>query len=115
MHDLSAFRSNIDAVAARLASRGFKLEVEDFRSLDALRRAAISEAEQLKAERNQASQQIAAARKAGEDTSARQAEVRQIGERITELDKRVAELDDAFREKLAGIPNLPHESVPVGK
>ena len=39
----------------------------------------------------------------------------QIGERIAELDKRVAELDDAFREQLAGIPNMPHESVPVGK
>lgn len=115
MHDLSVFRSNIDAVAARLATRGFKLDVEDFRSLDSLRRAAISETERLKAERNQASQEIAAARKAGEDTSARQAEVRQTGERIAELDKRVAELDDAFREKLAGIPNAPHESVPVGK
>ena len=77
MHDLSVFRSNIDAIAARLATRGFKLDVEDFRSLDSLRRAAISETERLKADRNQASQEIAAARKAGEDTSARQAEVRQ--------------------------------------
>lgn len=115
MHDLSVFRSNIDAIAARLASRGFKLDVDEFRSLDALRRAAISETERLKAERNQASQKIAAARKAGEDTSARQAEVRQIGERTAELDKRVAELDDAFRERLASIPNMPHESVPSGK
>src|SRR3954453_4543982 len=111
MHDLSVFRSNIDAIAARLATRGFKLDVEDFRSVDSLRRPAISETERLKAERNQASQEIAPARKAGEDTTARQAEVRQTGERLAKLDKRVAELDDAFREKLAGIPNVPHESV----
>src|SRR4051794_20106261 len=115
MHDLSAFRSNLDSVAERLASRNFNLDTERFRSLDAERRAAISETEQLKAQRNSASQEIAALRKAGQDTNARQADVRAIGDRITSLDKRVGELESAFREQLAGIPNLPHESVPLGK
>src|SRR3954454_14613787 len=112
MHDLSAFRNNLDAMAGRLASRGFTLDVEEFRTLDAERRTAISETERLKASRNQASQEIAAARKAGEDTSSRQAEVRQIGDQITGLDDRVRQLDEAFREKLASLPNVPHESVP---
>ena len=50
----------------------------------------------------------------GKDTTARQAEVRGIGEQISALDERVKEVDERFREVLAGIPNIPHESVPVG-
>jgi seryl-tRNA synthetase len=115
MLDLSYFRANLDAVAARLADRGFVLDVEAFRSLDAERRAALTEAERLKARRNAESAEIAKKRKAGEDTSAAQAAVREIGERIAELDKRAAEVDARFRELMTGIPNVPHESVPVGK
>src|SRR5687768_12599537 len=115
MHDIPGFRNNLDAIAERLASRGFTIDKEEFRALDAERRAAIAEAENLKADRNAASQKIAQAKRAGEDTAARQAEVRAIGDRITSLDERVKELDEAFRERLAGIPNLPHESVPAGK
>lgn len=115
MHDLGAFRTNLDEVASRLATRGFSLDVAAFRLLDTERRAAISEAETLKAERNAASLAIQALRKAGEDTEARQAEVRAIGDRITVLDERVKELEEGFRERLASIPNLPHESVPVGR
>jgi seryl-tRNA synthetase len=115
MHDLSSFRTNLEAIAAKLGSRGFVLDVDEFRALDSERRAAVTEAEQLKAARNEASQQIAALRKAGQDTSARQAEVRATGERISVLDERVKQLDDSFRERLAGIPNVPHESVPEGR
>lgn len=115
MHDLAAFRTNLDAMADRLASRGFSLDKEEFRTLDAERRAALTEAEQLKADRNKASAEIAQLRKGGQDTSARQAEVRAIGERISGLDERVKQLDDSFRERLASIPNMPHESVPVGR
>src|SRR5689334_11194747 len=114
MHDLAGFRTNLDAMADRLASRGFPLDKEEFRTLDAERRAALTEAEQLKADRNKASTEIAQLRKAGQDTSSRQAEVRAIGDRISGLDERVKQLDDAFRERLASIPNVPHESVPVG-
>ena len=51
MHDLSYFRANLDAVASRLAARGFALNVEEFRQLDQRRRAAVTETEQLKARR----------------------------------------------------------------
>jgi seryl-tRNA synthetase len=54
-------------------------------------------------------------RKAGEDTSGRQQEVREIGTRVAALDEQVKALDESFRELLAGIPNLPHESVPAGR
>ena len=87
MHDLNAFRTNLDAMAERLASRGFLIDTQEFRTLDAERRAALTETERLKAERNKGSAEIAQLRKAGEDTSARQSEVRAIGERIAGLDE----------------------------
>ncbi len=114
MHDLGYFRANLDAIAARLASRGFTLDVEEFRSLDARRRAAVTEAEELRARRNAESQEIGRRKKAGEDTSTLQAEVRALGDRIAELEEQVKALDEDFRSRLASIPNVPHESVPVG-
>ncbi|HTS78451.1 MAG TPA: serine--tRNA ligase [Bryobacteraceae bacterium] len=115
MYDLSFFRNNLDAIAKRLADRPFVLDVEAFHKLDTERRAALTESEQLKAKRNTASQEIAKLRKSGADTSVQQAEVRAIGERIASLDQKGAELDDAFRQLMAGVPNLPHESVPTGR
>jgi seryl-tRNA synthetase len=115
MHDLSFFRTNLDAVAERLATRGFTFDVEAFRAMDAERRAALTESESLKAERNTQSMEIGKLKKAGADTTELQAKVRAMGERAAELEKRAGELDDQFRELLAGIPNTPHESVPVGK
>lgn len=114
MHDLSFFRANLDAIAARLADRGLKLNVEEIRELDQRRRAAVTEAETLKARRNAESGEIARLRKAGADTSAQQQMVREIGDRIAALDEQVKALDEQFRLMLAGIPNLPHESVPTG-
>ncbi len=114
MYDLAFFRGNLDAIAERLAARGFQLDVQEFRDLDARRRAAVSETEQLKARRNAESNEIAKLRKQGVDTSERQAEMRATGDRIAELDQRVAALDEEFRQALASIPNLPHESVPAG-
>ncbi len=115
MHDLAFFRANLESVSARLATRGNSVSLDNFQDLDNRRRAAITEAEELKAERNKASGEIASLRKRNVDTSAQQAKVREIGDRIKGLDDRVKTLDDEFREVLAGIPNLPHESVPVGR
>jgi seryl-tRNA synthetase len=115
MHDLSFFRSNFERVAERLSTRGSVPNLEQFRELDQKRRAAISETEQLKAKVNAESAEIGKLRKQGLDTSSRQEEVRRSKERIASLDDQVKSLDGEFRELLAGIPNLPHESVPVGK
>jgi seryl-tRNA synthetase len=115
MHDLSLFRANLDSIAQRLATRGFQLNTEDFRSLDTERRAAITESEQLKAQKNTESGEIAKLRKQGLDAEDRQQKVRSMGERISALDEKVKELDESFRTMLAGIPNIPHESVPAGK
>ncbi|HEY1204574.1 MAG: serine--tRNA ligase [Bryobacteraceae bacterium] len=114
MHDLNFFRSNLVAVAARLSTRGFTLNVEEFRDLDARRRAAVTEAEQLKALKNAESAEVGKLRRQGIDTSERQQKVRELDNRIASLDEQAARLGEEFREALASVPNLPHESVPVG-
>ncbi len=115
MHDLSFFRANLDSIAQRLATRGFQLDVEQFRALDIERRAALTDAEQLKAQKNAKSAEVGRLRKDGQDTAALQEDVRQIGDRIAVLDEKAKAVDEAFRGLLAGVPNIPHESVPVGK
>ncbi|MGA2771490.1 MAG: serine--tRNA ligase [Bryobacteraceae bacterium] len=115
MHDLSYFRSNFDRIAQRLATRGDVSSLDRFRELDGKRRAAISQSERLKARRNAETAEIAQLRREGADTTARQAQMRAIGGEISSLDEQVKTLDEEFRDLLAGIPNVPHESVPVGK
>src|SRR5215475_2558299 len=115
MLDLAYFRANFDQVAARLATRGGSLPLDGFRDLDRKRRAAITEAEQLKAHKNAESQKIGQLKKSGADTTELQATIRAMGDRIAALDKDVEAVDEEFRSLLAGIPNIPHESVPTGK
>jgi seryl-tRNA synthetase len=115
MHDIANFRANLEAIASRLATRGFTLDVEAFKSIDQRRRAALTEAETLKARRNADSQEIGRRKKSGEDTEALQAEMRLLGEQASGLEKTAAALDEEFRSLLAGIPNLPHDSVPAGR
>jgi seryl-tRNA synthetase len=115
MHDLSTFRTNLDAIAARLADRGFTLDVEAFRKLDLERRAAVTQSEQLKAQKKAETQEIGKLRQAGEDASARQSAVRELDGKIAAFDEQAKSLDEKFRELLAGVPNVPHESVPKGK
>jgi seryl-tRNA synthetase len=115
VYDLTFFRQNLESIASRLTDRGFTLDVEVFRKLDAERRAAVTHSEQLKAQRNAETQEIGKLRKAGEDTTERQQKVREMGERIAALDLAAGELDEQFRQMLAGVPNTPHPSVPAGK
>ena len=115
MHDLNFFRSHLDEMRQRLATRGFVLDLEAFQDLDKRRRQCVTESEQLKAERNQATAEIGKLRKEGVDTAEKQQAVRAMGERMTELDQQAAKLDYEFRAVLARVPNIPHESVPLGK
>jgi seryl-tRNA synthetase len=115
MHDLSYFRSNFDRIAQRLATRGDVSSLEQFRELDRQRRDMISVAEQLRAQVNAESAAIGKLRREGADTSQLQEQVRAKKEVIANRDELVKSLDVAFRDLLAGIPNVPHESVPVGR
>jgi len=115
MHDLSYFRNNLDAVAERLSTRGFEFSLERFRELDSSRRSAIRETEELKAKKNASSEEIGKLKRQGVDTSEQQKQIRDLGDRISGLDKNVEQIDEEFKLLLAGIPNVPDESVPVGK
>src|SRR6266700_2512240 len=107
MYDLSFFRNNLDAIDKRLRDRGFSLDLEEFRKLDTERRAALNEAQQLMAQKNAETQEIGKLKRTGEDTSARQQKVREMGDRITLLEQQASVLDESFRELMAGIPNTP--------
>ena len=115
MHDLAYFRNNFDQVAARLATRNNPPNLDRFRELDIRRRAAITQAEQLQAKANEASTEIGKLRKAGTDTAALQEQQRAMKAQIAELNDQRDAIDAEFKELLMGVPNVPHESVPVGK
>jgi seryl-tRNA synthetase len=115
MHDLPHFRKNFEQMAARLATRSNPPNLDKFRELDGKRRSAITQTEQLKARVNEQSSEIGKRRKEGVDTSGQQEQVRALKAEIAALDEQVKSVDAEFQELLAGIPNVPHESVPVGK
>jgi seryl-tRNA synthetase len=115
MHDLSFFRSHFDQIAERLATRSNPPALDRFRDLDQKRRAAISQSEPKKAEVNAMSAAIGKLRSQGADTSGAQEQVRRLKAEVAALDEQVKSVDQEFQELLSGIPNTPHESVPVGR
>ena len=114
MHDLSYFREHLDVFAEMAKKRGAALDLDAFRTLDRERRELITSTEQLKAQRNKASDEIARLKKEKQNTDALIAEMKQVSERIKSADERIAQLDSTQRAFLLTIPNVPHISVPVG-
>ena len=117
MLDLGFVRDNLPAVEEKLRQRGLDpaAVLQDFHTLDAQRRQAITEAETTKARRNRSSEEIAKLKKSGQDASALMAETKAWREKIQELEKVAEEQQGRMQEILAGIPNLPSDSVPVGQ
>jgi seryl-tRNA synthetase len=115
MLDIQLLRKDIDAVAQRLATRGFQLDVATFRALEAERKQLQTQTEDLQARRNTLSKQIGMLKGKGEDASAPMAEVAGIGDTLKASAVRLAEIQDQIADAMMSIPNLPHESVPVGK
>src|ERR1035441_5954729 len=116
MLDLNFVRENLPLVEEKLRQRGMDpaAVLKDFREVDTQRRQAITEAETSKAQRNKASEKIAKLKKSGQDASAAMAQTKDLREKIQTLEKTAADLDARLRDILAGIPNLPHASVPIG-
>jgi seryl-tRNA synthetase len=114
MYDLAWFRANFDRIAERLQTRSNPPNLDAYRELDKRRRAAIAESEQLKARKNADSIEIGKLRQAGVDTTERQQQVRAMADRIKALADEENAAEESFHKLLEGIPNLPHESVPVG-
>src|SRR5687768_11551063 len=118
MLDLNYVRENFERVRAALKARGFPPAcMDDFGLADAERRRLIGESDQLNAQRNSSSREIGILIKEGkrEEADARRHEVNQLKERIAELDAARDEAEARMRELLTTVPNVPHESVPVGK
>ena len=118
MLDLNYVRENLGQVRARLQTRGVAPEALDsFAEADAERRRIIAESDQLNAERNSASREIGSLMKDGKkgEAEGRRHEVNQLKERIAELDRLREEAEARMHELLSTLPNIPHESVPVGK
>ncbi|HEX6907424.1 MAG TPA: serine--tRNA ligase, partial [Terriglobales bacterium] len=108
---------HLPQVEEKLAQRGMKAAevLGQFRELDGVRRQHITELESLQARRNRASEEIARLKKDKQDASAQIAETKELREKIQALEGKAQEEDARLRELLAGIPNMPNASVPVGK
>ncbi|MBD3379546.1 MAG: serine--tRNA ligase [Candidatus Omnitrophica bacterium] len=116
MLDPKFIREDPDAVRRSLEIRGDDVSlVDEFLSLDEARRNKIQEVEELKSEKNRASKSIGELIKKGENAEAAKEEVKKLNEKINELDRELKEIEAGFGGLLDTIPNIPHESVPVGK
>jgi seryl-tRNA synthetase len=116
MLDLAFVRDNLPVLEEKLRQRGMDpAEVlKDFREIDTQRRQAITQMENLKAERNRASENIAGLKKSGQDATAEVEKTKALREKSQELEKAAEEQDARLRQILTNIPNVPHTSVPVG-
>lgn len=115
MLDLKRIQKQPEILAKALKDRHSSLTIEDFQKMDAERRAYIAEVEELKSRRNQASQEVARMKRAGQDTTALLADLGELSARIKALDVQTDEARAKVEEWLMGVPNIPDASVPVGR
>lgn len=115
MLDIKLFRSNPEAIIESLRKRGADAApVEAVLNLDKEKREILAESESLKNRRNVVSDEIAAAKKAGGDSQDKILEMRNVSQTIKELDEKIRQVDEKIEEYILGIPNVLHESVPLG-
>jgi seryl-tRNA synthetase len=117
MLDLNFVRENLALVEEKLRQRGMNAAeiLKDFSVIDTERRQAITQTETLQARRNRASEEIAKLKKNGQDATTAIQETKELREQIQESERKSVEADARLRDILTALPNLPHESVPVGK
>ena len=114
MLEIKFVSQNISAVEKALNARGYQIDLAMFKKCDDERRVVLQEIEALRHQRNVVSDQIAAMKKAGDNTEDVVIEMRTVSSRIKNLDKRLAENQRGIADILLGIPNIPHISVPIG-
>jgi len=118
MLDLNYVRENLESVRAALVKRSMPgTSLDDFTQADAERRQLIGESDQLNAERNAASREIGTLMKDGQRAKAdvRRKGVNELKDRIAELDQKREQAEARIHELLSTLPNIPHESVPIGR
>jgi seryl-tRNA synthetase len=115
MHDIKFVRENLDRVKERLAARGGSIDWERYGALDKERREALAESERLKERKNRLSGEIGKLKKSGGDAAALMKEVEGLSEAIRRAEANLPEIEARFDEFMLTLPNLPHESVPLGR
>ncbi|MEL7635756.1 MULTISPECIES: serine--tRNA ligase [Sporomusa] len=115
MLDIKFLRDNPEKVEQALQNRGAAMSLDEFLGREKERRELLAEVEVLKNKRNTVSQEISKKKKAGENADDMIVEMREVGDRIGVIDARVKETEAALAAILMNIPNMPHQSVPVGK
>jgi seryl-tRNA synthetase len=119
MLDIKLVRERTDFVRQRLATRGAgdETHIDEVLKLDEQRRKSLAEVEALKAQRNRASKEIGTlmGQKKLAEAETKKKEMRELGDRVTQLDRQAAEAETARNQLMLRLPNLPHESVPTGK
>lgn len=115
MLEIKFVRQNLQQIEKSLENRGETADLESFKHCDTQRKALLLEIEDLRHRRNVVSEQIAAMKRNKEDTDDLVAEMRQVADRIKELDQDLSKNEDQINHILFRIPNLPHNSVPIGK
>jgi len=114
MLDAKMIRSNPEKVEAALRKRKITGALDEFLKLDERRRQILVRVEELKSFRNKSSQEVGKLKKAGQDPTELMERVREVGKEIAALDDEVKDVEAQLERILLNIPNLPHESVPVG-
>ncbi len=115
MLDPRLIRNELEATAQRLAARGFALDVRQLAALEVERKQVQVEAEKLQAERNAKSKAIGKAKAAGEDVAPLMSAVADLGDKLKQAEARLVDVQQKLERELLGVPNLPHETVPIGK
>lgn len=115
MLDIQLLRKDAALVAERLAARGFNFDAARFDALEAERKTIQTRTQEAQSHRNTMSKQIGMMKGKGEDTTAVMAEVAGLGDELKQMEERLAALQSEINDFLMGVPNLPHESVAVGK
>ncbi|GAA5416575.1 serine--tRNA ligase [Paraliobacillus ryukyuensis] len=116
MLDIKRLRNNFDEVKEKLKYRGEDLsDLDAFGELDQRRRQLIAETEELKAKRNEVSKEIAALKKEKKDADDMIREMREVGDQIKTIDTELKEVEERLETLLLSIPNIPHESTPIGE
>jgi len=115
MLDVQLLRSDLAGAAKRLSERGVRLDVAGFEALEAKRKSVQTETQELQAKRNQLSKQVGQLKARKEDASALIAEVNAQADRLKALERELETIQSSLSDFLLDVPNVPHESVPVGK
>ncbi|MEE9495123.1 MAG: serine--tRNA ligase [Desulfobacterales bacterium] len=115
MLEIKFVRHNLDILQNALSTRGQAADLDTFKTHDDERRAILQELEALRHRRNVVSDQIAAMKKAGEDSKAVVTQMREVASKIKALEKALAGTQETLDRILLELPNIPHPSVPVGK